>query len=272
MATLDEIFEREFNQTRASLKVGSSIYDLKLTPRTLPRQDFYSVQGIKEDYYSKLNDTNVYLLPRGQKLERRLLTSEGQFRVRKDGSYFTVSVSVPKNSLAVVSNRPIGLPFSYKADGFDYVDYMEIGGSSGDHKVKRYIYIIPKQYLYKVHFNALALSSKKMKSYQGIAIKSWNLGVLNLCIIPYKPNRTYANTVILLAKVGTDFSKEISSLVGDLVRLGVISEPYEYLMPDGRNIGIEDIEPAYNFMEYVPHEVSPLSSLTDKDLEDIIGV
>ena len=272
MATLDEIFKREFNQTRSYLKSGISIYDLVLQPTTLPKQDFYNVKGIDDKYYGRLNDYNVSPLPRGYELKRRQLNSNGEFRVRKDGSFFIVNVSVPRGSVAVLSHLAIGLPFSYKVGGFDYVDYIEVKNDSGEVTSRRYIYILPRKYLYKTNFNALAISSKKMKAYQGISIKTWNCGVLYLCVIPYKPNRTYASTIVLTAKVGTNFSNEISSLIGTLYNKGVISNPADYITSEGENVAIDDVDPAYNFMEYAPIDAVSLGSLSEKDLDEVLGV
>ena len=110
MATLDEIYKKDFNKARSSVPPQGTIYDLKLPTGTLPKQDFYNVKGITEEYYDKLNETNVMLLPRGTELKRRLLNSDGQFRVKKDGSFFTIDIKLSKNAVAVVSNRKIGLP------------------------------------------------------------------------------------------------------------------------------------------------------------------
>ena len=68
MATLDEIFKSEFNKTRNNLKGYISIYDLGIKPNSLPKNDFYNVKGVEVDYYSKLNDSNLMILPRGYEL------------------------------------------------------------------------------------------------------------------------------------------------------------------------------------------------------------
>lgn len=271
MATLDDIFKREFNQCRASLTSTNTIFDLNLQPKALPKDDFYNVRGIEVDYYSKLNTSNVMLVPRGVKLEKRMQGSDGGLRRKKDGSYFTIEVKVPKGSVAVVSNIAIGLPNRFSAEGYDYVDFIELKNPKGEVVGRRYTYILPRSVLYKVNFNALALSSRKMKSYQGVSIKSWNLGVLHLCIIPYKPKRTYANTVILVAKPSLDFSKEVEQLTLTLQNLGVISAPLDYITSEGENLGMSVIDPAYSSMEYISTELTPLSSLSEKDLESLLN-
>ena len=73
MATLDEIFKKEFNQSRSGLSSQGNIYDLKLPKGSLPSKDFYTVKSVDEEYYDKLNDCNVMLLPKGYPLTRRLL-------------------------------------------------------------------------------------------------------------------------------------------------------------------------------------------------------
>lgn len=268
MAMLDEIFKREFNQTRNHLKGGTSIYELGIKPKALPKNDFYNVKGIEVDYFSKLNDSNVMLLPRGYELRKRLLKSKDErgFRVDKDGNVRTVAVSVPKGSVAVMSPMPIGLPYMYREDGYDYVDYIEAGGS------RRYIYILPTSVLYKANFNALAMSTKKMKSFSGVSLKTWNMGILNLCIVPYRVGRTYDNTIILKVKQSLDFSKEVNQLIGVLESNGVISNPSDYMLDDGENIGVTPIDPAYDSMEYLPLEVSSLADANIKGVEDIMDV
>lgn len=274
MATLDEIYKKDFNKARSSVPPQGTIYDLKLPTGTLPKQDFYNVKGITEEYYDKLNETNVMLLPRGTELKRRLLNSDGQFRVKKDGSFFTIEIKLPKNAVAVVSNRKIGLPYNHKTDseGYDYVDYIDVKDDKGNITGKHYIYILPKSVLYKLNFNALAISTKKMKSYSGLSIKTWGYGVLNLCIIPYKPNLTYTSTQILFAKGGLNFDKEIHSVLSELIKLGIVSNPQDYILDDGENIAVTALDPSYNAMEYEATSVTPLASLTDKELDEVLSV
>lgn len=267
MATLDDIFKREFNQTRNNLKGRVSIFDLGLKPTALPKQDLYTVKGIELEHYSNLNDTNVMLVPRGVELKQRLMKAKGEkgFRTDREGNVRTVTVAVPKGSVAVISTKAIGVPYSFRSDGFSYVDYMEVG------KSRKYIYIIPSIYLYKVNLNALALSTKKMKAYSGVSVKTWNLGILNICVIPYKPNRSYENTVILTVKQGLDFTKEVNSLIGSLVKLGVISDPLDYITDEGVNLAINDIDPAYNVMEYDSVGVVSLADSSNKTIEEVLN-
>lgn len=268
MATLDEIFKSEFNKTRNNLKGYISIYDLGIKPKSLPKNDFYNVKGVEVDYYSKLNDSNVMILPRGYELRRRLLKAkdEGGFRTDKDGNVRTVVVSVPKGSVAVMSPMPIGLPFSFKAEGYDYVDYIEVDGK------RRYIYILPTSVLYKANFNALALSTKKMKAFSGVAVKTWNMGILNICIVPYKVGRTYESTIILKVKQSLDFSKDVDQLIKVLESKGVISNPVDYMTEEGENIGVSPIDPSFDSIEYNPLEPTSLADANIKGVEDIMDV
>ena len=274
MTTLDEIFKKEFNLSRNNMSNQGNIYDLKLPKGSLPKRDFYTVKNITEGYYDTLNDSNVMVLPKGYPLTRRLLNSDGQFRIKKDGSFFTINVKLPKDSVAVVYNKPIGLPYNHqtKTGGYDYVDYFDIKDDNGNIVGRRYIYILPKSVLYKVNFNALALSTKKMKSFAGLSIKTWGYGVLHLCVIPYKPNLTYTSTQLLYAKGSLDFSKEISDVLTVLIKLGVVSNPTEYVLETGENIAVSSLDPAYNVMEYEPIALSPLASLSEKELEEVLGV
>ena len=268
MATLDEIFKGEFNKTRNNLKGCVSIYDLGIKPKSLPKNDFYNVKGVEVEYYKKLNDSNVMLVPCGFELRRRLLKAkdEGGFRRDKDGNIRTVEVSVPRGSVAVMSPMPLGLPFSFKAEGYDYVDYIEEGGK------RRYIYILPTSVLYKTNFNALAISTKKMKCFSGVAIKTWNMGILNICVVPYKVGRTYESTIILKVKQSLDFTKDVAQLTKVLESKGVISNPVDYMTEEGENMGVTPIVPSYDSIEYNPVEISSLADANIKGIEDIIDV
>ena len=222
MATLDEIFKSEFNKTRNNLKGYISIYDLGIKPKSLPKNDFYNVKGVEVEYYKKLNDSNVMLVPRGFELRRRLLKAkdEGGFRRDKDGN----------------------------------------------------IYILPTSVLYKTNFNALAISTKKMKCFSGVAIKTWNMGILNICVVPYKVGRTYESTIILKVKQSLDFTKDVAQLTKVLESKGVISNPVDYMTEEGENIGVTPIVPAYDSIEYNPVEISSLADANIKGIEDIIDV
>lgn len=268
MATLDEIFKREFNKTRSNLKGYISIYDLGVKPKSLPKNDFYIVKGVEVEYYNKLNDSNVMLVPRGFKLKRRLLKAKDEVGFRKDkhGNVRTVEISVPRGSVAVMSPMPLGLPYSFRAEGYDYVDYIEEGGK------RRYIYILPTSVLYRANFNALALSTKKMKSFSGVAVKTWNMGILNICVIPYKVGRTYESTIILKVKQGLDFTKDVNNLTKFLESRGVISSPVDYMTEEGENIGISLLTPAYDLVEYNPVELSSLADANIRGVEDIMNV
>ena len=111
-----------------------------------------------------------------------------------------------------------------------------------------------------------------MKSYSGLSIKTWGYGVLNLCIIPYKPNLTYTSTQILFAKGGLNFDKEIHSVLSELIKLGIVSNPQDYVLDDGENIAVTALDPSYNAMEYEATSLTPLASLTDKELDEVLGV
>lgn len=270
MATLDTIFKREFKTSRNRLGEHLSLFELPLKKGNLPRVDFYRVLGIEDQYFSRLNNANVMIM-RGTELERRLLNTRGEFRVDKTGKLLKEVVPVPRGSIAVLSKVRLGLPFKYKLDGYDYVDYIDSTNDRGEVISRKYIYILPKDKLYKTNLNALAISNRTMKAFSSIKIATWGVGFLYLNVIPYKPNRQYQNTVVLSVKNSLDFSKEISTVMGDLVRLGLISNPSEYVLETGENIAITQQPPAYDSFEYTPYEQSNLSKVSDQEFEEMIN-
>lgn len=270
MPTLDEIFAREFKLSRNRLGEYLSLFELGLKKGKLPKNDFYRVLGVTDDYYSQLNNTNVMIL-RGAKLERRLLSSTGGFRTDSLGKLIKQTVSLPKGSVAVLSSVRLGLPYRYKLEGYDYVDYIDNLNEQGEIISRRYVYILPKANLHKVNLNALALSNRPMKSYSGIKIATWGVGFLYLNIIPYKPKKQYQNTVVLSVKNSLDFSKEIGIALNDLVKLGLISEPYEYVLDTGENIALTQVLNSYDILDYTPYEDSNLSTLSDKEFEELLN-
>lgn len=307
VATLTEIFKREFKTARANLPVNTSIYDLNLPQSSLPKGNFYVVDGITEDLYKDLNGQHVMLYPRqgGKPLERRRLNSEGEFMYDRQGNHRIDEIPCPKGYVAVVSRFALTLPYEAERNGYNYVDYFDLPESEanglksskakadielydlfgyGEEEnssadvvegeeplIRHFIYVLPKSVLYKVHFNALAVSSKTMKAYEGISVKTWTSGVLHICVIPYKAGNTYANTVILDVKPSLDFEEEVSELLGYLVQHGIMSDPYEYLTDEGENLGISEVVPAYDKFEYQSKDLYSLDNVAEQEFEEVFG-
>lgn len=265
MVSLDDNFKKEFNKTRATIPQNNNIYDLKLPEGVIPKKAFYVVSGIEDEVFKDLNDYQVELVDRGVKLEQRLVNSKGQTIKTKNGKVLKKEIPLPKDSQAVISIKELKVPFKYNKDGFGFVDYII------KDKRRMFVYIVPKANLYKVNYSALAISSRTMKGFYGIKIKSWNWGVLNLCIIPYKPNVNYTNTIILKVKSTLDYREEIKSLFLELIKRGVVSDPYAYLTSEGENIAISSIPNSYDAFSFEPRSQSSIADLKDISLEDVVG-
>ena len=51
-----------------------------------------------------------------------------------------------------------------------------------------------------------------------------------------------------------------------------MSNPLDYVLDTGENVAVTMLDPAYNVMEYEAVSLTPLASLTDKELEEVLGV
>ena len=174
MATLEEIFYKEFNGMMQQLKVNNGILNINEVPMPpeassyfkMEKHDIVAIQGINDEYYSKLNNTESLLWNSGQ-LKRRRFDYKGEFMKDKDGHQLYDDVTLPHECVAVISDVKLGVPLKYKpSEPFEYVDKV----SNKDGLVK-YVYIVPRKYCYKVTQVALVLSLNKMRVYwDGIAI------------------------------------------------------------------------------------------------------
>lgn len=187
--TPDEMFAREFKNTMFKRKARfgfPSVSAIPLPQSVIKTSNICKYQkillkNIEEEYYSKLNNTQVLLLKR-QSLSRRKISANG-FILEKDGSISREDVDVPRNCVAVLSETVIGLPYSYKAkEQFIYVDYLTKGEKTF------YIYIIPKNYCYKVNQTALVISGNKLRVfYEGVEFYSTYGSKYYMYIVPYRP-------------------------------------------------------------------------------------
>lgn len=214
MSSLSSEFLRE---QRAAIRVKESrdIFKAPLPESTknwyISGTDIYRVQGIKEEYYNRLNDTDVKKLPAGYVAKRRKIDKVTRsFKRDSEGNFVYENVPIAANFMAVTSEENISLPFKYKPKekGFDYIDYVTKNGK------REFIYSLCKANLYKVNQTALALSVKNMKNFKGMGYRTWRMGIVFLHVIPYNPRSSYIGSKILETGVGIDvFDAHVREIV-----------------------------------------------------------
>jgi len=241
MATLEEIFYKEFNQMMQMLKGYNGYHALDEVP--IPNElqskftgavvhDKVAIHGIDDEYFGKLNDTEVLLWNKGA-LNRRKFDYKGEFMKDKDGNYLLEDVILPHKCLAVVSNTKIGVPNRYtpkNKDSLVYVDYLEKTNADGTRSYK-YIYIIPRKYLYLENQTALVLSWNKLRTYYtGYQLSLKNGNYLYLYVIPYRITSSVKNYRVLTCKTNTDYETDINTLVNFWINQGIMFNPAECVL------------------------------------------
>lgn len=231
--TFDAIFVKEFDMMVRELSAvrTADIFSLPVPDSfSLSKMDtsFEQVtfQGIEVDYYSKLNGTVAYLLSR-PKLVRKKYNSNGDYVKDKDGKYFTEEVVVHNDCVAVLSKVKIGVPNKFKSEGFEYVDLYV--SESESKKELYYIYIIPRQYVYKLNLCALCLAfDRPKKLYGGCQVYLYSGHKVYLYIAPYKVSSVARNYRVFTVKPTLDLQKEYKDLLTFWGENGIIFN-IEYL-------------------------------------------
>lgn len=219
MASLDAIFAKEFKtmaQQRQAMSGAFNLYELPL-PRDfdghvdLARRVL--IKGIHDEYYEKLNEAECIYWAK-PKLKRRRFGSDGKYLKDKDGKFITDEVPLTQGCVAVVSDVKIGVPLKYKPkEAFDYVDCIQKTSPDGS-VMRKYVYIIPKDYCYKMNQLALVLSLTRMRSfYYGQEMTLQNGYTVYLFVIPYHYTGVERNYRVLKTKTVSDFSKEVDMIM-----------------------------------------------------------
>lgn len=221
MASLDDIFYKEFNQMLyacRAYKQQVSLYDIPIPNSSEFSVSGYAmlfVHGIEDSIFSGLNDKVVLRWTEGA-LRRRKFDYKSEF-IKKDGHYVTEEVTTPQSCTGVLSDIKLGVPTKYSSkEGFSYVDTLK----------GRYCYILPKKYCFPVNQTALVVSFHKLRVYyEGVGLAMTNGQLLYMYVIPYRPSKVEKNYRVLCTKDGTDFNKEVSLLQRYWLSGGMIYNP-----------------------------------------------
>lgn len=260
--SLESIFIKEFRN--AVTQVGyKDIYNIPLPKECkswyVSGTELYSVKDIDEPYFEKLNKTIVKRLPKDKKAKRRIIDPKSRnFAKDEKGGYIYEDITVPSGSIVVLSEERIGLPHEKKhkpSEGYGYIDFV-ISQDSYE-----YMYILPKNVLYKIHQTALAMSVKNMKNYEGCGYVTWKNGTIFLHIIPYNPNSSYTGTKILKTAHTLNFSAEIKVILDFWQNNGIVPNIALCELQDGTNLVLKPTVVGYE--DYEPVDTLPLN---DKEM------
>lgn len=217
MASLEQVFIKEFKRNIRSMSISKNIYEVPL-PKALDEwgisnSEIYAIKGIvssESGYFSGLNNSLVAKPATGVAIKKRKVDLVNRnFARDKDGRFIYEDVKIPKDSVVVISDKNLNLPYGYKCaeEGFGYIDFVMNG------LTKEFLYYVPKKYLYLTHQTALALSVKNMKNFCGKGYVTWKYGTIYLHVIPYRHTRSYVGTKILKTGHTLNYEKEVKEIV-----------------------------------------------------------
>ena len=231
MLSIDELFYREFTNLQQRLRAVPS-YSVEQLPvpsdlytnNIFLKKHWCHIEGIKTEYYKKLNGADVVLAGK-VKLQKKKFDYKSQYIKNSDGSYVYEDVSCPKNCVAILSDRQINVPYSFQDKDFIYVD-MLLESEIGQSKYK-YVYIIPKSYCYRVNQTALVVTAVKLKKqfYFGMQLALQNGRCAYLYVIPYNPSNYTARFKVLCSKLDSDYTKEINKVCNYWLANNIIYNP-----------------------------------------------
>lgn len=286
MRTMDECFVRDFKEmmaARRSVCQGANIPGLPV-----PKFDkavagelkghMFLIRGIKEEYFDKLNGEEVQQVAKGN-LTKRIAGSDGKFLLDKKGQPRTQDVTVPSGSIVILSSRSIGLKNwvmvkgekkKHKpTEGFAYVDFVET--KSG----RKYMYIIPKNYVYRLNMCALVLTPNTRRVfYKGSRLALQNGSYIFMYVVPY----TYRNSQearVIGIKSSPNFDEEVRMLLEGWVHRGVLFNPSLTQLDEQVgglvNVGLQDIGGTVAVEDWSKYGVS-LAEEKENQFEDQVGL
>lgn len=272
MGSLDSIFIKEFRKTcqqRAAETGALNINDIPvpdaLTTQIIPqfrRMGKVIINGIKEQYYEGLNGKISYLWVKPN-LKRRQFDRFGKFKQTENGKYIYDAVALPQHCAAIISDISIKVPLAFKADGYDYVDFIKIGNRTF------YIYILPRSVCYKLNEVAMVLSVNRLRSfYSAIELKLQCGHTIYLSVVPYTPSRAEASGYrVLSLGLKCDFREEWQRLYADWVEKNILY-PRELTELSDYSTGVSNVayrELDATLTEYKKYDPSKSLDITGND-------
>lgn len=269
MLTHTQKFEQEFKRMVVGRK-GMTHLRFKLddllvpnyTNMVKPSEDkkLAIVKAIKEPYFEALNDVTVEVVGR-MKLYKREILSDGSIRKDKNNEDVKNPVTIPQDSIALLSTVNIKLP-NFVLDkfgerkklqitkGFMYVDYIEKDGE------RKYIYIVPREHAYLLNLNALVLTpNKRRQYYKGYKLLMQDGNVIYLYVIPYSL-RAYTAVRIIGTKPTYNFDSEITELLKLWVSNKILFNPKLTETDTGTNMTYAIEMPTLDTEDYIPYQHS----------------
>jgi hypothetical protein len=255
--TNDSLFHKEFRDMmngRRSISKNFNLVDLPLPELTtmingFPKLHMALVKNIKEPFFDRLNNQEVQLVGRTT-LQKRQVLSDGTFRKNAQGKFEYTQIPVPHGHVAILTSLSIGLKRKIMVngverphkvtDGYRYIDYVQTKLG------RKYIYIIPKSFVYRLSMCALVLTPNKRRNYfQGCKLALQNGNYVYLYVVPYK-YRENLDLRVLGVKSSFDFNEEVSQIITYWMGLGVIFNltvtTLEGQVNGVTNLGIMDLE------------------------------
>lgn len=256
--TSNNLFYKEFkymmNQRKASGRsIELSRFEVPEMEGVItgkPRGVIALVKGIKEPFFDRLNGREVQLMPKGTLYKRKVL-SDGSFRLDDKGKEVKDVVSIKRGCVAILSDVSIGLKRTIEKDGksvshtpsegYMYVDYVETKNG------RKYIYIVPKDFVYKLNMCALVLSLTSLRNfYKGAKVALKDGTYVNVYVVPYK-YRENSGTRVLGVKSSNNFNTEFTNLLKLWLSKGLIFDVRLTYLEESinglNNLGIIPLKP-----------------------------
>lgn len=220
----DNLFYNEFNKMMYYRKGVTGSFSIKgislktpLDGNVMSKKAKVLMRGIQDEYYKQLNDTTAILLT-GCSLYRRKYNKDG-FLKNKEGEVLKDRYAVPRECVAVLSNKRLGVPLKHRpVEKFDYVDYYTVKGVGIS-----FIYIIPRKYCYRLNEVALLLSqTKQNSSYGGYQLSLQNGYYAYLQVVPYRPKLLERDCKVLGVFNKVNLEQEINKVIEEWVKSGIL--------------------------------------------------
>lgn len=275
MQTADEYFYKEFlsvMRNRASV-TQLNIYSLKLPKSFLEKahiskSKLVNIQGIEDDYFRRLNETNAILWSKPTLKKRRFL-HDGTFLRDKEGNFvFFKEKPLPQHCVAVISEKAIGVPTKHKSD-CEYIDYID-----QEDKGRRFIYVLPRKYCHLVNQTALVIAPRPLRSYYwGMSVYFKTGHLVYLYVIPLRSFNKDVEKPYRVIKTGTsiDYNEEISEILNAWKGYYIFDPAkcaFTEPVKDSVNCSYKVFNPTLSSFDYKPFKEETLETSSDIDALD----